>query len=74
MLCSVPQAVVNLDNVRSVPGLGLVAQLPFVTQVLQGILPSIGELLLLLLLLLGGGDGCLELRCHASRLRCHCHC
>lgn len=38
-----PKAVVNLDNVRSVPGLGLVTRIPFVTQVLQGILPTIGE-------------------------------
>jgi hypothetical protein len=37
------QAVVNLDNVKSVPGLGKVTELPFVTQVLQGILPTIGE-------------------------------
>lgn len=35
------QAVVNLDNVKKVPGLGLVTRLPFVTQVLQGILPSL---------------------------------
>jgi hypothetical protein len=35
--------VVNLDNVKSVPGLGKVAEIPFVTQILQGILPSIGE-------------------------------
>lgn len=35
------QAVVNLDNVKSVPGLGKVTELPFVTQVLQGILPTI---------------------------------
>jgi hypothetical protein len=37
------QAVVNLDNVKSVPGLGEVTRIPFVTQVLQGILPTIGE-------------------------------
>lgn len=41
LLCM--QAVVNLDNVKSVPGLGKVTELPFVTQVLQGILPTIGE-------------------------------
>jgi hypothetical protein len=34
------QAVVNLDNIRSVPGLGLITRIPFVTQVLQGILPG----------------------------------
>lgn len=43
LVCVASQAVVNLDNVKSVPGLGKVASLPFVTQVLQGILPSIGE-------------------------------
>lgn len=35
------QAVVNLENVRSVPGLGKITEIPFVTQILQGILPSL---------------------------------
>lgn len=34
------QAVVNLDNARKVPGLGKVADIPFITQILQGILPG----------------------------------
>lgn len=34
------QAVVNLDNARKIPGLGKVTEIPFVTQILQGILPS----------------------------------
>eukprot|EP00879_Flechtneria_rotunda_P004428 GHRR01004679.1.p1 GENE.GHRR01004679.1~~GHRR01004679.1.p1 ORF type:complete len:579 (+),score=136.57 GHRR01004679.1:246-1982(+) len=44
------QAVVNLDNVRAVPGLGLVTRIPFVTQVLQGILPSLVLKIFLILL------------------------
>ncbi|KAI8468680.1 MAG: hypothetical protein J3K34DRAFT_426590 [Monoraphidium minutum] len=35
------QAVVNLENVRNVPGLGVITRIPFVTQVLQGIMPSL---------------------------------
>jgi hypothetical protein len=35
------QAFVNLDNVSKVPGLGLVTRIPFVTQILKGILPSL---------------------------------
>lgn len=35
------QAFVNLDNVSKVPGLGTIARLPFVTQILKGILPSL---------------------------------
>eukprot|EP00878_Enallax_costatus_P008398 GHUV01008778.1.p1 GENE.GHUV01008778.1~~GHUV01008778.1.p1 ORF type:complete len:750 (+),score=167.74 GHUV01008778.1:924-3173(+) len=35
------QAVVNLDNARKIPGLGKVADIPFITQVLQGILPGL---------------------------------
>jgi hypothetical protein len=43
---AVPQAVVNLDNARRVPGLGKVTEIPFVTQILQGILPSESMMLL----------------------------
>ncbi|KAF8065514.1 CSC1-like protein [Scenedesmus sp. PABB004] len=35
------QAVVNLDNARAVPGLSVITRLPFVTQVLQGVLPGL---------------------------------
>jgi hypothetical protein len=35
------QSFVNLDNVSKVPGLGTIARIPFVTQILKGILPSL---------------------------------
>ncbi|KAF6257823.1 hypothetical protein COO60DRAFT_1521842 [Scenedesmus sp. NREL 46B-D3] len=35
------QMVVNLQNAAAIPGLGVIVQLPFVTQVLQGILPGL---------------------------------
>jgi hypothetical protein len=38
------QMVVNLQNASAIPGLNVIVRLPFVTQVLQGILP--GEILI----------------------------
>ena len=38
------QVVVNLDNAAKVPGLSIITRLPFVTQVIQGILPGLGAL------------------------------
>jgi hypothetical protein len=35
------QAFVNLDNVSKTPGLGVITRIPFVTQILKGILPSL---------------------------------
>eukprot|EP00882_Tetradesmus_deserticola_P001118 GHRQ01001211.1.p1 GENE.GHRQ01001211.1~~GHRQ01001211.1.p1 ORF type:complete len:784 (+),score=334.19 GHRQ01001211.1:817-3168(+) len=35
------QMVVNLQNAASIPGLNVIVRLPFVTQVLQGILPGL---------------------------------
>jgi hypothetical protein len=34
------QMVVNLQNASAIPGLNVIVRLPFVTQVLQGILPG----------------------------------
>lgn len=39
-ICAAVQMVVNLDNAKKVPGLNIITRIPFVTQVLQGILPG----------------------------------
>ena len=40
-LCALLQAVVNIENLKKfVPGIGLLMQIPFVAQIIQGILPG----------------------------------
>lgn len=44
------QAVVNLDNIRNIPGLGEITRIPFVTQILKGVLPGLVLTIFLIIL------------------------
>jgi len=49
-LCALLQAVVNIDNLKKfVPGIGLLMQIPFVAQIIQGILPGLVLVIFLIL-------------------------